>query len=1162
MENNTNSISPLRNRGFLSFFSVKLLAAFNDSFIQAGFMAFVSSALISTADSAQHMIFMATGLFMLPVFLFSALAGEMSDKYDKAKMLRYLKIFEIFIALVMGISFYTESVNGMLLGMFLAGVEASFFTPIRLSIVPFLTGKGSLIQANSALESGSYIFKFAGTMLGIVAGASINPWFPLALLVLSVLGFLSARMIPAQESSDPDAKVDKLFLRSTWTNLKYAKYSKQIFLSLMGLAGAWCITITFMIHLPEIAKTIFINGFGSQVLNYLFLGPFCLGIGVGAICAAKVYKKDPVNAYMPLCAVVEALIMTDFALQVLFHTPTVAPIGDISSFAGKLDLIKEYLTSFSGLHMVLCIFLVTFFSAMFIVPVTAYLQDKSPDAIKTRVMSANNITAALFLIISTVIGMICTGVFGEAGGISMMAILLALVCIAGALITVGILPIPILRAVVKRCLSIFYHARCEGLENFEAAKTGRTLIIANHTSFLDGIIIWAYLHDNLTYAVDRTIASKWYYRAILSLAPSYYAIDSKSPMGIRSLIKEIDQGKIPVVFPEGRITTTGTLMKIYSGTAIVADKADAKILPVIIDGSQYSIFSRFGNRFHKRPRSRIVVNVMPATCFNVPEEYKGRRRTNKAADMMYDLLTEMKVKASVMTDNTIFASYIDAMNTVGSGKKILEDHNLKSLSAGQVFVKAMALGKYFKAHDPENAVGLLLPNSAAGVVAFFGLQAAGKLPCMLNFSVGAKNLVACCDAVPLKVVYTSKAFIKAGFAALDTALRDHGITVKYLEDVPGQIGFWTKLTSFMSLLRPFKSYYRLAGGRPSSDSPAIVLFTSGSEGLPKGVVLSHRNVETNIVQLQAVLPFGMLDSVFNSMPMFHSFGLSAGTLLPLLSGMKVFMYPSPLHYKTVPLLVYNSNSTAIFGTNTFLKGYAEYAHPYDMYSVKFAVSGGEKLHEDTINLWHDKFGIRILEGYGATETSPVISVNTNMYYRRNTAGRILPGMESRLERVEGIDEGGRLWVHGDNVMMGYYRSTAPGVLEEPENKWYDTGDIATIDDSGFISIKGRAKRFAKVAGEMISLTQVETVLSSLYPQIPLAVIAVPDKKKGEQLMLFTTSSEVSKVQIRQSFIEEGLSELAVPKYIQVVEKIPLNGTGKVDYLKVRELADEILKTGN
>lgn len=1153
-----NSEKLSSNRSFLSFFSVKLLGAFNDSFIQAGFLAFVTYALLNTPEDSQTLVYLASGLFMIPVFLFSALAGELSDKYDKAALLRKVKIFEICIAVIMAVSFTISSSRGMLLGMFLAGVEASFFTPIRLSIVPFITGQDKLIVANSALESGSYVAKFAGTIAGIVAGASINIYFPILLLVLSTLGYLASRRIAPQEPADSQTVVHKMFLASTWSNLRYARHSRQVYLSLIGLAGAWCVTVTFMIQLSQIANNIFEGGFGNEVLSPLFLGPFCLGIGAGAAVASKVYKKEPINAFLPLSAVIEAGLMIYFTASMFLHTPLTYHSTELHGFSQYMEFIRFYLSTFSGMNLVVTVFLITFFAAMFIVPVTSYLQKSSPDEIRTRIMSANNITAALFSVISSVTGIALTAVFGAQLGLGLMSAAIALVCLAGAIITVGILPVPMLRALVRKGLELIYHTRCEGLENFRSREGKRTLIIANHTSFLDGVLLWTYLHDNISYAVDTGIANKWYFRLMLSLA-KYYPIDSTNPMAIRSLIKEIDNGRIPAIFPEGRITTTGTLMKIYSGTAVIADKADAEILPVIIEGSQYSSFSYFGSKFRHRPRSRIYIRVMPAVKFSVPSEYTGKARSRKAADMMYAMMAKLKVEASIMPDNTLFGSFIDTCKSLCFKKKILEDHGRKQLSSRSVLVKSMALGRYFKKHETDTHIGLLLPNSSAAVVTFLALQACGKIPCMLNFSTGARNLLACSDAVPLKTVYTSRTFIeKGGFGHLTSALSEHGVNVKYLEDLASEIGPATRIAALLSLLRPYKSYRKLCDGHTDSNSPAVVLFTSGSEGLPKGVVLSHRNIETNIVQLQAVLPFSMLDSVFNSMPMFHSFGLTAGTLLPLITGMKVFMYPSPLHYKNVPLLVYDTNSTAIFGTDTFLRGYAEYAHPYDMYAVKFVVSGGEKLKEETVNMWNDKFGIRILEGYGATETSPVISVNTSMYYRRNTAGCALPGIETKLEQIPGITEGGRLWVRGDNVMLGYIRADNPGVIDPPQDKWYDTGDIASIDEQNFIHILGRAKRFAKIAGEMISLTQVETALSTLYPDNALAVVSVPDAKKGEQLMLFIAGAEADRRQLAEFFKKQGISELAVPKYIQSVENIPLNGTGKIDYLKVKSEALKII----
>ena len=311
-----------------------------------------------------------------------------------------------------------------------------------------------------------------------------------------------------------------------------------------------------------------------------------------------------------------------------------------------------------------------------------------------------------------------------------------------------------------------------------------------------------------------------------------------------------------------------------------------------------------------------------------------------------------------------------------------------------------------------------------------------------------------------------------------------------------------------------------------------MLFTSGSEGTPKGVVLSHRNLLANRHQLAAVVDFSPQDIVLNALPVFHSFGLTGGLLLPLLAGVRTFLYPSPLHYRTVPELAYGVNATILFGTDTFLAGYARVADNYDFYSVRYVFAGAERVKPETRRVWFEKFGIRILEGYGATETSPALAVNTPMHFKAGTVGRLLPGIEHRLEPVEGIDEGGRLFVRGPNVMLGYLRAEKPGVLEPPADGWYDTGDIVEIDAEGFVTIKGRAKRFAKVAGEMVPLGAVEDFVAQASGRDEQhAVVTVPDAKRGEQLVLVTERADATRAALATAAREAGLPEIFVPRAI-------------------------------
>ena len=340
------------------------------------------------------------------------------------------------------------------------------------------------------------------------------------------------------------------------------------------------------------------------------------------------------------------------------------------------------------------------------------------------------------------------------------------------------------------------------------------------------------------------------------------------------------------------------------------------------------------------------------------------------------------------------------------------------------------------------------------------------------------------------------------------------------------------------------------------DDWAVILFTSGSEGSPKGVVLSHRNMLSNVAQAAARIDFGREDKLFNVLPVFHSFGLTAGTILPLVSGVSTYLYPSPLHYRTVPELVYGVCATVLFGTDTFLNGYARVANPYDFRSLRYVLSGAEPVKESTRQIYLEKFGLRVLEGYGVTETSPVMALNTPMFNKFGTVGRLLPGMTAKLEKVEGVEEGGRLFVKGPNVMLGYVHADKPGVLEPPPEGWHDTGDIVTIDEQGFIAIKGRAKRFAKIGGEMISLAAVEMLAAELWPNNVTAVASVPDPRKGERLIMVTDKHGATRAEFQAYARSKHASELMLPAEIVVLDKLPMLGSGKVDNLAVTKFVRE------
>ena len=542
---------------------------------------------------------------------------------------------------------------------------------------------------------------------------------------------------------------------------------------------------------------------------------------------------------------------------------------------------------------------------------------------------------------------------------------------------------------------------------------------------------------------------------------------------------------------------------------------------------------------------KVTVTILPPRKLEVDPALKGRARRQAAGLALQDVLVDTAVETA-NTKRTLFDALVDAHLTLDSGKAIIEDPLRTRLSYKRLIMGAKILGrKLMPLAGVGDSVGVLLPNSAGVAVTFFALQGIGRVPAMLNFTAGLSNVQAACEAARVSVILTSRSFVeKARLEDLVAALAD-SLTIVYLEDLRAKI---TTLDKISGLLRGKKPYVR----RDAND-PAAILFTSGSEGKPKGVVLSHRNILSNATQSLARIAVNGDDKVFNVLPVFHSFGLTAGLIMPLVRGVPVYLYPSPLHYRIVPELVYQTNATILFGTDTFLNGYARAAHPYDFHSVRLILAGAEAVKERTRIIYMEKFGVRILEGYGVTETAPVLAINTPLANKIGTVGRLSPLMEARLEPVPGITDGGRLFVRGPNVMLGYYRADHPGVLEPPEDGWHDTGDIVSIDAQGFITIKGRAKRFAKIGGEMVSLSAVEAIAAEVSPSVLSVVVAMPDQRKGERLVLVTSDTSVTRAGFQTVARTKGAAELMIPADILHVERVPVLGSGKPDYVATQAM---------
>ncbi len=691
--------------------------------------------------------------------------------------------------------------------------------------------------------------------------------------------------------------------------------------------------------------------------------------------------------------------------------------------------------------------------------------------------------------------------------------------------------------------------------NTEVLSTpGPVLLVPNHVSWLDWLFLGIVLDKDWKFVTSSTTAnSHWILRKVM-VNERTFPVDNSSPYAVRDMSEHLEKGGRLVLFAEGRITRTGSLMKVFDGTGFLIRKTNAKVITCYLRGANRLRFIRHPGWRKWFPQ---VTAHFSAVLTSPPfEGISNTLARQKVTGWLRDQMTLQQFETEMQfgPQNLLAAVAETAANI--PKRVALEDISLKELTYRRLMVGADVLaGEWRRRIGPTvgEHVGVLLPNVNSQPVTLLSLWALRKVPAMLNFSTGIPVMLLCAQLAGLKHIITSRQFLekaKLNLAPLEAA----GIKIIYLEEVSPQI---SGLSKFSALVR-----HTLSTGAGFHDTPllpddtAVIIFTSGSEGVPKGVELTHHNLLANVRQAAAVIDVTDNDRFFNALPLFHSFGLLGGTLFPLVRGCYTFLYPSPLHYRVVPTLIYDRECTVLMGTNTFLNGYARKAHAYDFTSLRYLIAGAEKVQTATLDTWARKFGVRILEGYGATECSPLISLNTRMEPSVGTAGRLVPGLNYKLETVPGVEEGGRLFVRGPNVMKGYLNPEANAKFQALEG-WYDTGDIVHVDADGYLHIRGRMKRFAKVSGEMVSLTAVEDALAGAFPQFGLrcavAVIAQPDEDKGEKLIAVTNEPKLQLADIRAAVRAKGLSNLCAPREIKVVQSIPKLGTGKTNHRELEKM---------
>ena len=1117
-------MSLMTTRRFAPLFWCQFFAAFGDNFLKTA-LVFVILFEVAGANSAV-LITIAGATLIAPFFFLSGLGGELADRYDKAFVAQRIKLTEIGAAIVAVAGFAFHSLTLLFLAVFMFGTLASLFGPIKYGILPDLLERRELPSGNALIEGGTFLAILLGTIVaGIAANGNSSPIHFAWLMILTALAsWLASLSIPKSGEGAPDLAINRNVLVSTGSLIRQLRADPRLWWGALVASWFWLVGALVLSLLPPLVS--FTIG-GSEEVVTLFLTIFSVAVAVGSGLAAWLAAGRIVLLPTLVAAVLLGLFALDLGWTASAIVPAASPMSLGAFFASRYSL--HIAVDLAGLAIA---------GGLFIVPVFTAVQVWAGADRRARVVAAVNVLNAAFMVAGAVI----LAVLQKLGYGT--PVLFALIGAANLAVAVAIgltMPASWLHDFLSIVFRAFYRLEVTGLDNI--AKAGDNAIIAlNHVSFLDPPLAFSILPKRPVFAIDVAMSKNWWIQPFLKFARTM-ALDPLKPFSLRAIINAVRGGDMLVIFPEGRITVTGSLMKVYDGAAMIADKSDAMVVPVRIEGPEFTIFSRLKrSQVRRRLFPKITVTILEPVQLKLDPELKGRKRRQAAGSALYTIMSDL-IFRTTPTDRTVVEAVIEAAKLHGPAWPAIEDPVRGQMSYRRLLQATAILGRKLMPYALEgHALGVMLPTSNAAVITLLAVLSGGRVPALINFTAGAANVLAACRAAQVDTIVTSRAFVEKGRLENLIAQVQVQVRVVYLEDIAKTIGLPDKLRGFFSWKKP------LVARKP--DDWAVILFTSGSEGSPKGVVLSHRNMLANVAQAAARIDFGREDKLFNVLPVFHSFGLTAGTVLPLVSGVPTYLYPSPLHYRTVPELVYWTCATALFGTDTFLNGYARVANPYDFRSLRYVLSGAEPVKETTRRLYLEKFGLRILEGYGVTECSPVMALNTPMFNKFGTVGRLLPGMEAKLEKVEGVEEGGRLYVKGPNVMLGYLRAEKPGVLEVPPEGWHDTGDIVTIDEQDFIAIKGRAKRFAKVAGEMISLAAVEMLAAELWPNNVTAVSSIPDPRKGERLIMVTDKHGATRSEFMAYARSQHASELMLPAEVVVLDKMPMLGSGKVDQLAI------------
>ncbi len=1154
-----------KNVNFVFHFISQISEAINDNTLRQIAVLFVTYHLQSYETTLTALI---TFLMVLPFVLFSRTAGKIADKYENKTVALYVKFSEIFILMFFFIAYSYHNLLFILFAVFFMGVHSAFFSPVKMSLIKKLSDHNQISQANSYIQGSTYLAVLVGTVLAKLFRIS-EFYIAIVMLIIALIALIATYLIELKENKvSDDIKINFHPIKDIIDSIKNTFEKSDLTITILGITAANFITGALLSILPFIVK----GYLGGNETVFTIIAFFCtLGIILGTLVNTSQVQKQPTEKHIFL-SLFSLGFLTAICVYILHDKTYISNVNALMSpiefFANIQNII--YLTIFTFIGFLL---------ATLVIPLHLNIQlISSKTEIGRNVATQNTFSSTFGTLLSAFIIMLFSNILHFDTKLILVLINVKIFFAAYLFYTKInnsiLIPQFIIRGFVGIILSCF-RISITGIENVENNKNKKIIYIANHISYLDGLlIIYAVGSNDVIPIISKTFLERKPLIAtfLRAFGFEFYTVDEKNAMAIKEVGKLItEENKQILIFPEGRITCNGILMKMFNGPAKVANDTKADIIPIYLDGPQRSYFSLTNDRKALFPKFYIVFKE-PISLQNIPEFENSRDKLQHITQLMYDVISDMNAETVLNNSSTLFQSLINEHKNGNYSKKLFCNLDTYLVGGGisisDILVKSIILGteiKKIESYKKNQTIGIMMASDPAAMVLFYSLLYGKFTVAILNFTAGVQTIKDCIHTAQVKSIYTSRKFIQK--AKLENLIQELSTVcyIIYLEDInpmdPKNRNFlqrqMIKVRGLFAYFAPQQFYHP-----DNANNPAVVLFTSGSVDKPKAVNLSHRNLQANIAQIVSRLDTNAEDKLFHALPIFHSFGLIT-MLFAVRNNIRTLFFPDPKDSTNIPNVMYGWDATILFSTNTFLKRYGENAHQYDFYSLRYVFAGAEKLEESTRQLYFEKFGIRILEGYGATEASPIISVCTNMHFKINSVGRFLPLISYKIEPVPGIDIGGELVIKGPNVMLGYTEYSKPGkisYLSELTDGWYNTGDIVTVDNKGFISIIGRTKRFAKIAGEMISLEVCENIIKKTFSDLEVACLSLKDEN-GEIIVALSTK-EIDRQMIILTCTHMKFSNLHIPKIFFTVKELIKFPTGKTNYIAMTDLAKELMKNSN